>query len=87
MFPIPWNEAYRKKDGTLVNIDDAIDGGSGSSDIPEYSAEDAGKVLAVTEEGTLAWSDVSVSTGGHYIREKSNAPALDIPIPTVKEGE
>lgn len=57
MFPIPWNKAYRKKDGTLVNIDDAMGGGGGS--LPEYSAEDAGKVLGVTEEGTLAWAEVS----------------------------
>lgn len=60
MFPIPWNKAYRKKDGTVVNIDDAIKE-SGSSDIPEYSAADAGKVLGVNEEGNLVWIEV---TGG-----------------------
>ena len=57
MFPIPWNKAYRKKDGTLVNIDDAMGGGGGSSDIPEYSSADAGKVLMVTDDDELAWND------------------------------
>ena len=31
MFPIPWNKSYRKKDGTLVNMED-VTGGGGSSD-------------------------------------------------------
>lgn len=56
MFPIPWNRVFRKKDGTLVNMEDI---GGGNSDLPEYSSEDAGKVLGVTEEGTLAWITVS----------------------------
>lgn len=55
MFPIPWNKTYRKKDGSLVNIDDAISGGGSGSDIPEHSASDAGKVLTVADDGTLEW--------------------------------
>lgn len=62
MFPIPWNKAFRKKDGTIVNIADAMSGGGGGSDLPPHSAADAGKVLGVTNEGTLAW--VTVSGGG-----------------------
>ena len=61
MFPIPWNKAFRKKDGSLVNMED-ISGGGGSSELPEYSEADAGKVLGVDENGDLAW--VTVSGGG-----------------------
>ena len=64
MFPIPWNKAYRKKDGTLVNMEDVTGGGGGGSELPDYSAEDAGKVLGVTEEGELAWVEV---TGGGLV--------------------
>lgn len=52
MFPIPWNKAFRKKDGTLVNMEDATGGGS---DLPEHSSADAGKVLGVTDNNSLAW--------------------------------
>lgn len=58
MFPIPWNKAFRKKDGTLVNMEDATGGGSGGN-LPEHTVEDAGKVLGVTNDGSLAWVEVS----------------------------
>lgn len=57
MFPIKWNDAFRKKDGTLVNMEDM--GGGGSSDIPEYSEADAGKVLRVDDSGELEWTTVN----------------------------
>lgn len=63
MFPIPWNKAFRKKDGTIVNIADAMGGGGGGSDLPPHSVEDAGKVLGVLEDGTLGW--ITVSGGGN----------------------
>ena len=63
MFPIPWNKEYRKKDGTLVNIADAMSGGGGGSDLPPHSSSDAGKVLTVGDDGTLEW-DTSGSGGG-----------------------
>lgn len=53
MFPIPWNRAFRKKDGTLVNMEDIA--GGGGSDLPEHSISDAGKVLGVVNDGELAW--------------------------------
>ena len=37
MFPIPWNKAFRKKDGTLVNMADAM--GGGGSFTPDYENE------------------------------------------------
>lgn len=37
MFPIPWNRAFRKKDGTIVDIADAMSGGGGGgSYTPDY---------------------------------------------------
>lgn len=68
MRPIPWNKAFRKKDGTLVNMEDI--GGGGGSSLPPYSSADAGKVLGVTEQGTLAWGEVK---GGGFV--KANSPA------------
>lgn len=71
MFPLRWNFPFRKKDGTMVNLEDAM-GGGGSSELPEYSAEDAGKVLTVTEEGELAWGIVSGGSS-HYTVSTTNS--------------
>lgn len=59
MRPIPWNKAFRKKDGSLVNMED-IGGGGGGSELPEHSAADAGKVLGVNDEGNLVWETIDV---------------------------
>lgn len=77
MFPIPWNKAFRKKDGTLVNMEDM---GGGGSDLPQHSAEDAGKVLGVTEEGNLAWVEVS---GGNLVL--STTAVTGIPTTNAEE--
>lgn len=82
MFPIPWNRAFRKKDGTLVNMEDM--GGGGSSDIPEYSEADAGKVLAVNDSGELEWATVS-SSDSHYNRIVSPLATIGINEGEVKE--
>lgn len=63
MFPIPWNKAFRKKDGTVVNIADAMSGGGGGSDLPPHSAADAGKVLTVGDEGELEWHEAGAGGG------------------------
>lgn len=39
MRPIPWNKAFRKKDGTLVNMEDMGGGGGGGSFTPDYENE------------------------------------------------
>lgn len=57
MFPIPWNRAFRKKDGTLVNMEDLA--GGGSSELPEHSASDAGKLLGIADDNSLAWISAS----------------------------
>lgn len=44
MFPIPWNKAFRKKDGTIVNMEDAMSGGGGGYTLPTASAETKGGV-------------------------------------------
>ncbi len=40
MFPINWNDAFRKKDGTLVNMEDMGGGGGGGSFTPDYENEE-----------------------------------------------
>lgn len=76
MFPIPWNKAFRKKDGTIVNMEDLSGGGSGGS-LPPHSAEDAGKVLGVANDGSLAW--ISVTSGEYRMpRAKSNLSKSNI---------
>lgn len=44
MFPLPWNKAYRKKDGSLATIDDAIQNGGGQYELPTASASTKGGV-------------------------------------------
>jgi len=82
MFPIPWNKEYRKKDGTLVKINDAMSGGGGGSDLPPHSASDAGKVLTVGDDGDLEWHE-SGGVGGDmvmfnetYLRTESGGDAV-----------
>lgn len=58
MFPINWNDVFRKKDGTLGTMED-LGGGGGGSELPAYSSADAGKVLGVNEEGNLEWVEVT----------------------------
>lgn len=81
MFPLRWNFPFRKKDGSMVNLEDAMEGGGGGS-LPSYTVEDAGKVLGVTDEGTLAW--VTVSGSNSYSRVTSNIPLVS---PTVSGEE
>lgn len=64
MFPINWNDVFRKKDGTLGTMED-LGGGSGS-DLPEYDSGDAGKVLAVDDEGLLEWKELDGGTKIYY---------------------
>lgn len=57
MFPLPWNKAFRKKDGSLTTLDAAISSGGGGSDLPDYDSSDAGKVLTVGDDGSLEWDE------------------------------
>lgn len=84
MFPIPWNRAYRKKDGSLVTIDDAMSGGGGGAVLPDYSIEDAGKVLGVDDDGNLAW--VTVSGTSNFGRASSPIIGYELPITNAKEA-
>lgn len=43
MFPLPWNKAYRKKNGSLTTIDEAIAEG-GAYTLPTASSETKGGV-------------------------------------------
>ena len=46
MFPIPWNKAFRKKDGSLTTLDEAISEGGGGEpyNLPTASANTKGGV-------------------------------------------
>lgn len=81
MFPLRWNFPFRKKDGSMVNLEDAMGGGGGGG-LPSYTSADAGKVLGVTDQGTLAW--VTVSGSNNYSRVASNVPLVS---PTVSGEE
>lgn len=82
MRPIPWNKAYRAKNGNLMNVEEAMGGGGGGSSLPPYSAADAGKVLGVTEQGTLAWGTVS---GGGGFTVVNGGNQFTYPTPTIEE--
>lgn len=82
MFPISWSDIFRKKDGSLVNMEDALSGGGGGGSIPPHSAADAGKVLGVTNDGSLAWTTVS---GGGQTYTRGNVSIPDKSITTSAE--
>ena len=59
MFPIPWNRLFRKKDGTLVNIEDAMSGGGGGGSTVE--------ITPVLTEGTkIADFEIDGEEGSLY---------------------
>lgn len=79
MFPKKASDAYIKSTGersTLGTVIGSGGGGGGGSDLPPHSAADAGKVLAVTDTGALAWSSVSGSS--NFASVKSPVPAANV---------
>lgn len=46
MFPIPWNKLFRKKDGSITTLDDAISSGGGGEPytLPTASASTKGGI-------------------------------------------
>lgn len=44
MFPIRWNFPFRKKDGSIVNIEDAMSEGGGGYTLPTASANTKGGI-------------------------------------------
>lgn len=73
MRPIPWNKAFRKKDGSLVNMEDISGGGS---ELPEHSAADAGKVLGVNDEGNLVWETIDVVNQFSFASSSNSASTV-----------
>ena len=83
MFPLNSNQAYIKKTGERTTLGAVIGGGGGgSSELPEYSAANAGQVLTVNVEGKLTWAEVQ--GGATFTRASNNGPALII-TPSAKE--
>lgn len=63
MFPLPWNRAYRKKDGSLTTIDEAIQSGGTPYTLPTASAETKGGVKigsGLTMEGETLSADAQL---------------------------
>lgn len=83
MFPISWNNIFRKKDGGLITMDEAMSGGGGGGSLPPHSAADAGKVLGVTNDGSLAW--ITVSGGGHNAYRASSLTVVNVPSAKAEE--
>lgn len=48
MFPLRWNFPFRKKDGTIVNIEDAMSGGGGGYTLPTASTTTKGGIKVGT---------------------------------------
>lgn len=67
MFPLNSNDSYIKSTGERSTLGRVIEGG-GTSPIPSHTAEDAGKVLTVGEDGSLEWDEKGA--GGGYWFDK-----------------
>lgn len=81
MFPLNSNQAYIKETGERSTLGAMIGSGGGSSELPEYSAANAGQVLTVNDDGELAWGEVK---GGGYV--KANIAILTTtPTPNAQE--
>ena len=77
MFALPFNFPFRKKDGSLTTIDDAISGGGGGGGyvLPTATANRLGGIkvgdnLTVQEDGTLS------ASGGGYTLPTATASRL-----------
>lgn len=63
MFPIPWNKLFRKKDGSITTLDDAISSGGGEPyTLPTASAEVKGGIKIGS--GLAMEGEVLSTTGG-----------------------
>ena len=72
MFPIPFNFPFRKNDGTITTIDDAISsGGGGGYTLPTASASVKGGVKV--GDGLTMDGEVLKTTGGGYTLPTASA--------------
>lgn len=64
MFPLRWNFPFRKKDGSMVNLEDVMSGGGGGGyTLPTASAETKGGVK-IGSGLTMTGEVLSVTGGG-----------------------
>lgn len=63
MFPISWNSLFRKKDGGIVKMEDAMSGGGGGYTLPTASADTKGGVK-IGSGLSMNGEVLSVSGGG-----------------------
>lgn len=80
MFPLRWNFPFRKKDGTMSTVDEAL--GGGTYELPPATDESLGGImvgdgLSIDEDGVL---NVIASGGGHCYYVTTNISTLGIMI-------
>lgn len=77
MFPIPWNKAYRKKDGTIVNIDDAMGGGGGGSEFFELNFYNKTGTSLIHREYVKSGDDCLYSYGDNEWSDEASGTAVE----------
>lgn len=75
MFPLNSNDQYIDSNGKRSTLGNAIGSGGGSSELPEHTSADAGKVLKVADDGSLEW-DEDGGAGGVYVGTTNPDPLI-----------
>lgn len=78
MFPISWNKAYRKKDGSLSTIDEVIENSGPQYELPTASSETKGGIKigsGLTMEGEVLNADAQLPS--YSVEESGKVLGVD----------